>query len=64
MADETMRDAYADWPDLKSREENMDFWSEAMAERGDGEAARFRITEAGICPATHSGPSQPVRSGG
>ena len=55
MADETMRDAYADWPDLKSTEENMTFWSNAMAERGDSEAAVFRITEAGICPAIDSG---------
>jgi phytanoyl-CoA hydroxylase len=57
LTDETVRDAYADWPDLKSPDESQAFWGEAMAARRaavgeeNGGDMRFRITPEGIRPA-------------
>lgn len=33
LSDETVADAYSDWPDLKSADENRAFWSKAMTQR-------------------------------
>ncbi len=33
MADETVQDAYADWPDLLTADENMRIWSDALHSR-------------------------------
>lgn len=56
LNDETVRDAYADWPDLKTSDENQTFWSQAMAarrgaagEETDG-TLQFRITPDGLTP--------------
>ncbi len=51
MADETVRDAYADWPDLMSADENIAVWSKAIASLGDAESDAFVLTSEGIVPA-------------
>lgn len=56
LNDETVRDAYADWPDLKTPEENQEFWSRAMEARRviageeDGDTLQFSITPDGLRP--------------
>lgn len=55
MSDETVRDAYADWPDLLSPEEAERFWGAALADHGgvlgDRSASQFRATPEGLRPA-------------
>ena len=52
MTDETVADAYSDWPDLLSAEENVRVWSAALQER-DG-AGRFTVTPGGLQPVEKS----------
>ncbi len=55
LCDETVNDAYADWPNLLSAEENTRQWSEAMKQRkeladeGDADGS-FEITPEGLAP--------------
>jgi len=55
LCDETVEDAYFDWPDLMSPEEAMSFWGSVLAQRQVGglprpEALRFEATPAGFRP--------------
>jgi hypothetical protein len=69
LNDETVKDAYCDWPDLKSSAENQAFWSRAMAERSaaaggeTGEWLQFRITPDGLVPTSYAAPAQEDPSG-
>ena len=55
LTDETVADAYFDWPDLLSAEENMRIWGAALQARRPrtsdaGEALRFEVTPHGLAP--------------
>lgn len=56
LNDETIADAYSDWPDLKSTAENQAFWSQAKAERQalvdeqSSDVFPFTITAEGLAP--------------
>lgn len=54
LCDETVHDAYSDWPDLMSPQEAVSFWGAALAqrqpERGASDALRFEATPEGLRP--------------
>lgn len=58
LADETVADAYGDWPDLLTPEQNVEMWSGALADRRraagteDDEPLRFEVTPDGLTPVT------------
>jgi len=60
LTDETVADAYSDWPDLKTADENEAFWSQALADRQAACSAEraqtpgFRVTREGIALAQHA----------
>lgn len=57
LCDETVADAYSDWPDLMSPEEALSFWGRALETRANEKAAidkdcrPFKATREGFCPA-------------
>jgi ectoine hydroxylase-related dioxygenase (phytanoyl-CoA dioxygenase family) len=51
LSDETVHDAYSDWPDLMTSEECQAFWSDAMKGRHPDGDSGFSITPDGIVPA-------------
>lgn len=56
MSDETVQDAYSDWPDLMTPDEAVAFWGAALAERqaeaaADADGLRFEATLVGLQPA-------------
>lgn len=57
LTDETVADAYSDWPDLMTPQESRTFWSAAQTRRSsaDGQEAgslpRFAVTPQGLAPA-------------
>jgi hypothetical protein len=55
LCDETVQDAYSDWPDLMTPEQAQSFWGAALARRQNtkpagGDALPFRATPAGFEP--------------
>jgi hypothetical protein len=56
LADETVRDAYSDWPDLMTAPQNMAFWGQALRarrapiEREREEPVNFQVTPDGLAP--------------
>lgn len=55
LNDETVQDAYSDWPDLMAPEEALAFWGGALAKRharrGTEGCTKFMATRAGFVPA-------------